>query len=302
MNNRVFISYRRDDAEGYAGRLEESLERRLGSGSVFRDVLDIAPGEDFAATIRARLATAQVVLVLIGPRWAGGETRGARRIDDPRDFVRLEVAVALDSGKRVVPVLLGGTPMPAESELPDDLKALAGRNAMTLGDTHWDEDVARLASVIGMPAGAGRRRWAWGGIAAVLLGGGLFWLRPGTDVDTAQQFLGTWQGSVRYDWGDRYDERFEFKRHAGELTGTATFLKYPRAIEKVRIEGTNLHFETHSTESLGESTKEQTHSYAAELHGTGSDQVLRFQLLTSGGHSSHPPIDFEARRAAAVTP
>ncbi len=106
--NRVFISYRRDDATGYAGRLEDALERRLGRGSVFRDVQDIPPGADFVAAIHARLAGAQSVLVLIGPRWAGDGAPGQRRIDDEGDFVRLEVEVALDSGTRVVPVLLPG--------------------------------------------------------------------------------------------------------------------------------------------------------------------------------------------------
>ena len=72
--NRVFISYRRDDAAGYAGRLEESLERRLGRGSVFRDVLDLAPGEDFVDAIRARLAGAQDGV------GAHGSTVGGRRI------------------------------------------------------------------------------------------------------------------------------------------------------------------------------------------------------------------------------
>ena len=100
--DRVFISYRRDDAAGYAGRLEEALERRLGRGSVFRDVLDIAPGADFSEAIRQRLAGAQTVLVLIGPRWAGGDGTGPRRIDDAQDFVRLEVQMALDGGARVV--------------------------------------------------------------------------------------------------------------------------------------------------------------------------------------------------------
>ena len=101
--NRVFISYRRDDAAGYAGRLEETLERRLGRGSVFRDVLDIPPGEDFVKAIRGRLADAQAVLVLIGPRWAGGNAGSARRIDDAEDFVRLEVAGALDTGTTRAP-------------------------------------------------------------------------------------------------------------------------------------------------------------------------------------------------------
>ncbi|HPO19722.1 MAG TPA: toll/interleukin-1 receptor domain-containing protein, partial [Rubrivivax sp.] len=83
-SERVFISYRRDDAAGYAGRLEEALEQRLGRGSVFRDVIDIAPGADFEQAIRQRLAGAQAVLVLIGPRWAGSDASGSRRLGDAR--------------------------------------------------------------------------------------------------------------------------------------------------------------------------------------------------------------------------
>lgn len=149
--NRVFISYRRDDAAGYAGRLEEALETRLGRGSVFRDVLDIAPGDDFVQAIRSRLADAQTVLVLMGPRWVGGDAPGPRRIDDEGDFVRLEVAVALESGARVVPVLLPGARMPAEAELPAPLKPLARRNALSLSDEHWGDDVARLCEAVGVP-------------------------------------------------------------------------------------------------------------------------------------------------------
>ena len=87
----IFISYRRDDAAGYAGRLEEALEQRLGRGSVFRDVIDIAPGADFVQAIGQRLAGAQAVLVLIGPRWDGSDASGASRLHDAQDFVRLEV-------------------------------------------------------------------------------------------------------------------------------------------------------------------------------------------------------------------
>ena len=168
-SNRIFISYRRDDAAGYAGRLEEALEQRFGRGSVFRDVLDIAPGEDFAAAIRARLAGAQTVLVLIGPRWTGGEAPGPRRIDDAGDFVRLEVAVALDSGARVVPVLHSGARMPAESELPVPLQALARRNALSLSDTHWAADIDRLADAIGWSSP--RRVWPWAMGGAVVAAG-----------------------------------------------------------------------------------------------------------------------------------
>ena len=296
--NRVFISYRRDDAAGYAGRLEEALERRLGRGSVFRDVQDIPPGEDFVGAIRGRLAGAQAVLVLIGPRWAGGDAGGTRRIDDAQDFVRLEVAVALDSGARIVPVLLPGASMPAEDELPEALKPLARRNAMTLNDTHWDADIQRLVAAIGVPRM--RRVWPWAAGSALLaaaLVAGWCALRPApATADASDRLVGAWHAEVRYDWGDRYRERFEFKHHAGALTGTASFLAHPRAIGGLRVDGMNLHFDTRSSESMGASTKEVTHTYSAELRGQPPDEVLAFRLQSSGGHSSHQPIEFDARR------
>ena len=299
--NRVFISYRRDDAAGYAGRLEEALERLLGPGSVFRDVLDIPPGEDFVAAIRAHLAGAQAVLVLIGPRWAGHEAPGARRIDDPGDFVRLEVAVALDSGTRVVPVLLPGAQMPAEADLPEPLKPLARRNALGLSDAHWDADIGRLAQAIGLP----RRRQAWPwAVGGAALGAGaiaaLCWLNPGVPDDPSARFVGSWQGSVKYGWGARHDERFEFKRHVGQLTGTASFLSYPRAIEKLEIEGHNLRFETRTQQSMGNESREVTHRYSAELRGQPPDEQLAIRMHSSGSFDINKPLEFEARRVPAA--
>jgi len=301
--NRVFISYRRDDAAGYAGRLEEALERRLGHGSVFRDVLDIEPGEDFVKAIRARLHGAKTVLVLIGPRWAGTDASGQRRIDDEQDFVRLEVAAALDSGAQVVPVLLPGADMPSEAGLPPPLQALARRNAMSLGDAHWDADMARLADSIGLQKPRARWPLAAGvaALAAALVGGWLV-LRPDAPPlpppapEASAWLLGVWVAPVRYAWGNRYSERFEFKRHAGELTGSASFLAYPRAIENLRVEGMNLHFQTRSTASMNNETRELTRSYAAELRGQPPDEVLAFRMQSSGGFTSEKPIEFEARR------
>ncbi len=301
--NRVFISYRRDDAAGYAGRLEASLEHKLGHGSVFRDVLDIAPGEDFVAAIRSRLADAKTVLVLIGPRWAGGDTVGQRRIDDANDFVRLEVAMALDSGVQVVPVLLPGATMPGEDSLPEPLKALARRNALALGDTHWDADIGRLAALAGLPQRRARWPWALGGAAvAGALVAGVCWLRPWPAADLGERLVGRWNAEVRYAWGDRHVETFEFKRHAGALTGTASFLTYPRAIENLQLEGANLRFQTRSTSSMGEVSKEITRSYAAELRGVPPDEVLAFRMESLGGFTSEKPIEFEARRPSAAIP
>lgn len=298
-DNRIFISYRRDDAAGYAGRLEEALEKRLGRGTVFRDVLDIPPGEDFVAAIRARLAGAQTVLVLIGPRWAGGEAGGPRRIDDAGDFVRLEVAVALDSGARVVPVLLPGATMPAEADLPVPLKPLARRNALRLGDAHWDADISRLADAVGLSRQRSVWPWAVGGAAvAAAAVAALCWLKPAVPADPSARLIGSWQAEVKYSWGARHGERFEFKRHAGQLTGTATFLSYPRAIEKLEFDGSNLRFETRTQQSMGSETRELTHRYSAELHGQPPDERLALRMQTSGAFHNTPPLEFEARRLA----
>ncbi len=299
--NRIFISYRRDDAAGYAGRLEEALERRLGQGSVFRDVLDIPPGEDFVTAIRARLAGAQAVLVVIGPRWAGGETPGQRRIDDEADFVRMEVAVALDSGARVVPVLLPGAEMPSEAELPVPLKSLARRNALSLSDAHWDADIGRLADAIGMRRQRSVWPWALGGAAAAASAvAALCWLQPWVPADPTARLVGSWQAEVKYGWGAKHDERFEFKRHAGQLTGTASFLSYPRAIEKLEFDGINLRFETQTQQSMGSETRLVTHRYSAELLGQPPDERLALRMQSSGSFDSRKPLEFEARRVAAA--
>lgn len=294
---KVFISYRRDDTAGYAGRLEASLESRLGPGSVFRDIEDIPPGDDFVDVIRERLASSHTVLVLIGPRWVG-LPGGPRRIDDPDDMVRQEVQEALGLAARVVPVLLPGATMPTEDSLPGPLKPLARRNALSLGDAHWDADVARLLATAGVAPRRALWPWAAAGLVALAgLGGGAWWWRQAAASAAIDQLLGGWTGEVRYDWGDRRVERFEFFRHAGQLAGTASYLGYPRAVEQLRFDGRNLHFETRTQESMGDETRIKTHAYAAELQGQGADARLALRLQTTGGFGVHPPVVFEMRRA-----
>jgi hypothetical protein len=146
----TFISYRREDAAGYAGRLRESLERKLGAARVFRDVDTLRPGQDFVQAIEARLADCAVMLAVIGREWAGArDLAGSRRLDEPFDFVRIEIAAALARPEvLVVPVLVEGASMPTSSELPDNLKALTRRHAVSLRDETWDADVDRLVNVI----------------------------------------------------------------------------------------------------------------------------------------------------------
>lgn len=143
------MSYRRDDTRGYAGRLHENLNARLGPGQVFIDIEDIEVGVDFVDVLVATIANADVTLVLIGPAWlTATRADGTRRLDDPEDYVRAELEAALASRTRIVPVLLGGARMPRADELPPTLTSLARRNALEISDNRWRFDVDRLFEVI----------------------------------------------------------------------------------------------------------------------------------------------------------
>lgn len=143
----IFISYRRDDTEGHAGRLYEDLVERFGRQAVFFDVSAIEPGQDFRKAIDANVARCSVLLAMIGPRWLD-TSGGARRIDDAGDFVRLEIASALQRGIPVVPVLVQGAKMPAAAQLPADMADLAWRNAVELSHARWPSDVQVLAQAL----------------------------------------------------------------------------------------------------------------------------------------------------------
>ena len=151
----VFISYRRDDSAGYAGRLHESLERRLGDGEVFRDVDALQPGQDFVDAIADRLRACRACLVLIGRDWlSAADASGRRRLDQENDYVRLEIAAALARPDVVViPVLVEGAAMPAAESLPESIRLLSRRHATSLRDEAWDADVDRLAGVVRKAAG-----------------------------------------------------------------------------------------------------------------------------------------------------
>jgi hypothetical protein len=291
----IFISYRRDDCPGYAGRLEEALERALGAGAVFRDVRDIAIGSDFAAVIESCLRSAQATLVLVGPRWAGLRSDGGRRIDEAQDFVRLEVAQALAAQRKVIPVLLSGVAMPQPAELPEELRSLSQKQALRLDEDNWDADVQRLIDTIDLPSKK-RRDLVLAGASAAALGATAFvaWramqVAQPAQPDATVRLLGTWQALVRYAWGDSAEEQFVFERFAGKLTGTATFLKYPRGMEQVVASGDDVEFVTHSIESMNGQQRELTHRYTAELRG----DRLRMRMHTTGGFTSQSPLEFEA--------
>ncbi len=177
----VFISYRREDAAGFAGRLADSLEHHLQDEPIFRDVDALAPGQDFVTAIEARLRQCRVCLAVIGREWLNSrDADGRRRLDQSDDFVRLELATALARPEvLLVPVLVEGASMPPGDALPSELRWLARRQAVSLRDDSWDADVARLAQSL-QPALASTSRPArasslprtvkWIGAAVAVLG------------------------------------------------------------------------------------------------------------------------------------
>lgn len=149
MGRAIFISYRRDDSEGEAGRLFDDLVRSFGEDSVFMDVAGINPGMDFRKAIDDNVAACGVLLAIVGPAWCFVKnSTGGRRLDDPNDFVRLEIAAALARKIAVIPVLVHEAKMPRPEDLPEDLKDFAYRNSVEITHTRWNSDVQLLTNAL----------------------------------------------------------------------------------------------------------------------------------------------------------
>jgi hypothetical protein len=137
---RVFISYRRQETAWPARQLHDVLVAELGADRVFKDVDDIGSGDDFVEHIQSAVGSCQVLLVLIGPQWlTATDAKGARRLDDPQDFVRVELETALNRDDvRVIPILLDNAEMPTAQELPRGLAALARRQTVEIDPVSFD--------------------------------------------------------------------------------------------------------------------------------------------------------------------
>ena len=161
----IFISYRRDDTAPYARLLSDALAARFGRERIYRDLDSMGPGVDFPEAIAEAVATCDVFLALIGPRWLLHRPDGSLRLADPADYVRIEIAAALAREVLVVPVLVEGTVMPSRAELPEPVAELADRNAHRLSDEGWNEGVERLVrsleTVVGADRPRVRRRMTW---------------------------------------------------------------------------------------------------------------------------------------------
>ena len=216
----IFLSYRRDDSSGYAGRLFDNLAERFGRERVFMDIETLEPGMDFVAGIDRAIDSCGAVIAMIGPNWIKAQdAEGRPRLDNPNDFIRLEITSALTRGVRVIPVLVHNAIMPSEQELPEPLRPLCRLQACEISDNRWEFDVHRLADVlepliaepekgptaapsppaVAAPAELTRTNTAPGpesdgrpsgwlaAIAAVVLaaGGGAWWLSQSTSTEQA---------------------------------------------------------------------------------------------------------------------
>ena len=160
MAGGIFVSYRRDDAKHAAGRLVDRLSQAFGPDQLFLDVDNIAPGLDFKKVLAEKVQACDVLLAVIGPGWlASVDERGSRRLDNPNDFVRIEIEAALLRDIRVIPVLVDGAPMPGERELPDTLRSLAGRNAVRLAHERFGADASDLTAALAKVIVPARKGW-----------------------------------------------------------------------------------------------------------------------------------------------
>lgn len=191
---KVFISYRREDSAGHAGRLFDRISSYFGNRiKIFMDIDSIAPGEDFVNVIETAVGACEILVAVIGKHWLTViDETGKRRLDNPDDFVRVEIATALNRNIRVIPVLVQGASMPRREQLPEPLIKLIRRNAIEISDARWKYDADRLIKTIGEalnlqqsdygdspashPARGVRMWWVWPWkILAFILGIGIIW-------------------------------------------------------------------------------------------------------------------------------
>src|SRR6266567_7776 len=147
VDRAVFINYRGADSHSYGALLYTELTRQFGNEHVFLDAESIPPGADFITELLGRVRSARVVLAVIGPRWlAATNPGGGRRIDDPADWIRCELATAFAAGVRVIPVLTEQAELPTAAQLPADIVALSRCQFRRLRYREPTADLARLVT------------------------------------------------------------------------------------------------------------------------------------------------------------
>jgi hypothetical protein len=304
----IFISYRRQDSAPYAGRLYDRLSEVFGPDNVFMDVDDIDPGADFASLIEQKVTSCDALVAVIGRNWpASGEAQRSR-LDDPHDFVRLELELALRRNVLVIPVLVEGALMPAANDIPAGLHEFTQRQAVELSDRDFNHGFEKLLNALEtVPALSAAKprekgtesrvstqpgRLSRNFLTAVLLlalGLGVYWFfsdRSGQNISIA----GRWRGFVSYSWGASYNEEFRFEPQGSRLLGTASFLGYDRAIEEGRIDRDQITFKVRFDQVSGGSTSTHVNRYTGKIALHSIDFVLE-------DDRGNLPVRFNATRS-----
>lgn len=198
MAGKIFISYRREDAKAEARSIYQHLASIYGRDRIFMDVDSIQKGLDFTKVLEQSLEDTSVMLVLMGRTWLhAADERGERRLDDQADYVRLEIATALNRDIPIIPVRVEGARLPRIEELPDDIKGLVRRQGTVITHENFDSDVrglvGDLAPFLPVASRAGRWPMVIGAVAGLLVAGGAaFWfMRPPAATNLTPQTAAT---------------------------------------------------------------------------------------------------------------
>jgi TIR domain len=146
LARQIFVNYRRDDSAPHALNVAQYLEREFGGANVFLDIDRLRADEKFSRVLEERLAASAVMIAIIGPQWlTATDDDGQRRLDDPEDWVRMEISRALARGIPVIPVLVAGAPLPKKGQLPEALRPLIEHHVATLTTNGFRNEMAGLA-------------------------------------------------------------------------------------------------------------------------------------------------------------
>jgi TIR domain len=255
----VFISYRREDSAGYAGRIYDHLGARFGNERVFMDCATIQCGEDFVKVIGDKVGSCAVLVAVIGKTWlTSTDGHGHLRLNDPRDFVRLEILQALQRNIPVVPVLIGNAAMPRLEELPEALVPLGRHQAFELSDARFQRDMASLIEALERIAGP------------MLKTGG----PSGTQLKEIQ-LAGQWTAEACKEGSQPFKIYLTFDVIGDKLLGSVSYPTGNAGILEGKIEGDTLSFLTRHVPRF--CTEEATiHWYGKisgeEIRGFSQDQ------------------------------
>lgn len=273
----VFISYRREDASGFAGRLHDALTERFGAHRVFRDVDSIEAGADFVDRIDSSLTSCGAFVVVIGRDWVVDRS-GRRRLDDPDDWVRRELQAALDrEDVCVFPALVEDASMPHAADIPESLAPLVRLNALSLSDSRWDYDVEKLTDLIDVATSSRPARL-------------LRRMKPRSTLGAAARVLVTAAVVVGLVWG-----LIPLLRPSGGTTTTRMTGDYNIAVARFEaVDAAGNPLDSPEAEDLAKSVYDTLHTELEPIAKAGFDLELRPPAETGTIRGSTPERRAEA--------